>query len=188
MNLNKKNSIRQQVKLQKSLLDDKIKGFAANAVFSKIEDSLWFKDAHHILTYSSLPDELQSTQYLNLWKKTKSIYLPRVNQNFLEILPATQTTTGAFNIDEPIGNNIISTSILQLIIVPGIAFDLNGTRIGRGKGFYDRLLNSTNALKIGVGYDFQLFDSIPSECHDVPMDAIITPNNTIILNKSIPWQ
>ena len=71
MDPNKKSSIRQQVKVQKSLLDDKIKNFAANAVFSKIENSLWFKNAYHILTYSSLPDELQSTQYLNQWKNAR---------------------------------------------------------------------------------------------------------------------
>jgi 5-formyltetrahydrofolate cyclo-ligase len=64
---------------------------------------------------------------------------------------------------------------VELIVVPGVAFDPTGNRMGRGRGFYDRLLKSTpNAMKVGVAYDFQLLDKIPVEPHDVPMDSVIT--------------
>ena len=67
-----------------------------------------------------------------------------------------------------------------MIIVPAVAFDFNKNRLGRGKGFYDRLLSqATNAIKIGVGYDFQIFETIPTEPHDIPMDIVITPNHVI---------
>ena len=74
-------------------------------------------------------------------------------------------------------------SIIDMIIVPAIAYDRNGNRIGRGKGYYDRLLQKASALKIGVGYDFQLIPHIDSEPHDIPVDIIVTPNNFINCRK-----
>ena len=93
---------------------------------------------------------------------------------------------GSYNIIEPIGTPIPASEI-DLIIVPGVAFDKSGNRLGRGKGFYDRLLHNLSAIKIGVGYDFQLIEKINTEPHDIAMDAIITPSNSIIFNNTI-WQ
>jgi 5-formyltetrahydrofolate cyclo-ligase len=67
--------------------------------------------------------------------------------------------------------------------VPAVAFDKDGNRLGRGKGFYDRLLNHTKAVKIGVAYDFQLVDEIPVEPHDIPVDRVITPMAEIIISE-----
>ena len=62
-----------------------------------------------------------------------------------------------------------------MIVVPGVAFDRQGNRMGRGRGFYDRLLKTTpNAIKVGVAYDFQLLDKIPIEEFDVPMDYVMS--------------
>ena len=74
-------------------------------------------------------------------------------------------------------------SEIELIIVPAVAFDRNGNRLGRGKGFYDRLLQTTSATKIGVGYDFQLIEEIPAEPHDIPMDMVITQKHYIKISK-----
>ena len=65
-----------------------------------------------------------------------------------------------------------------MIIVPAVAYDRQGNRIGRGKGYYDRLLRKTRAMKIGVAYDFQLFDEIEVEPHDIPVDIVITESGT----------
>ena len=58
-----------------------------------------------------------------------------------------------------------------------MAFDKSCNRLGRGKGYYDSLLKNTNAIKIGICYDFQLFESIPTEPHDIKMDIVITPSH-----------
>ncbi len=80
-----------------------------------------------------------------------------------------------FGIGEPTGPVYTDLEAIELIIVPGVAFDRKGNRMGRGRGFYDRLLKTTpKALKIGVAYDFQMLDSIPVEPFDVKMDRIIT--------------
>ena len=85
-----------------------------------------------------------------------------------------------FGIGEPTGPEFTDLESIDMIIVPGVAFDSHGNRMGRGRGFYDRLLKSTpNAAKIGVGYDFQLLDTIPVEPHDVPMDCVITDHKSL---------
>lgn len=181
-----KSEIRLFIKSQKAKITQEQMIIDANKVASIIEASYWFKNASHILTYHSLPDEICTLRHFD-WHKSKSLYLPRVNGNTLEILPYGITNKGAFNIQEPIGNNIIHPKSIELIIVPGVAFDYTGTRVGRGKGYYDKLLSNTNALKIGICYDFQLIKHAPRELHDIAMDAIITPNHQIILNKTLPW-
>ena len=181
-----KNEIRALIKNLKANISNKQKEIDAKAVTSIIERSLWFKKSTHVLTYHSLPDEISTSLHFN-WNKHKSIYLPRVNGDLLEVLPFGETQIGSFKIQEPTNDNIINPQSLELIIVPGVAFDFNGTRIGRGKGFYDKLLSNTNALKIGIGYDFQLLENIPHEPHDILMDAIITPNHQVILNTKLAW-
>ena len=72
---------------------------------------------------------------------------------------------------------------LDLIIVPAVAFDRRGNRLGRGKGFYDRLLQKAKCPKIGIAYHFQLLDEIPAEPHDIPMDKIITEQGILSINN-----
>lgn len=180
-----KSDIRKKVKLLKSSLTIEQKIHDANKVNLCIEELPCFKKSNKILTYHSLPDEIDTTQFLKKWCEKKIIYLPRVKGEQLDVIKYTPTSIqpGAFNILEPTGNSI-SINEIDIIIVPGIAFDRNGSRIGRGKGFYDRLLCNSNSIKIGIGYDFQLYDNIITEQHDIPMDIIITPNNTIIINNT----
>jgi 5-formyltetrahydrofolate cyclo-ligase len=70
-------------------------------------------------------------------------------------------------------------SKIDLVIAPGIAFDKNKSRLGRGKGYYDRFFINKRIVKIGVGFDFQLLESIPVNQFDIKMDKIITPSFSI---------
>jgi len=88
-------------------------------------------------------------------------------------------TKGKYGIFE---NSMSSTSIdqMDLIIIPGIAFDLQGNRIGYGKGYYDRLLSSRKAKYIiGLAYEAQVINEIPNNDHDIPVNIIITEKRTI---------
>lgn len=181
-----KSEIRQFIKTLKASIPNTQKEIDAFLVTSAIEKSQWFKNAHHILTYHSLPDEISTIAHFN-WANDKHLYLPRVAGDSLEILPYGNTAIGSFRIHEPIGEDIINVQEIELAIIPGVAFDRNGARMGRGKGYYDRLLSTTNALKIGICYDCQLLDSIPQETHDIKMDAIVTPTQQIILTHNTPW-
>jgi len=67
----------------------------------------------------------------------------------------------------------------DLVLVPGMAFDLHGNRLGRGKGFYDRLLLETSGVKCGICHDMQLLENIPMEPHDARVDFVLTPNRCV---------
>lgn len=178
-----KSDIRRKIKHLRMMLSEVDKATAADEVFSQLERTAAFMMADNILMYHSLPDELSTIRFLNKWQDRKHFFLPRVNGVNLDILPYEETRLelGSFHIEEPSGEDFADVDDIELMIVPGVAFDRKGARLGRGKGFYDRLLATSKATKIGVGYEFQLFDSIPSEPHDVPMDMIITQKTIIKL-------
>lgn len=180
-----KYDMRLKIKALKALLTETEKDSAATSVFDRLENTAAFQLAERILMYHSLPDEVNTHKFLNKWKNVKRFYLPRVNGVNLELLPYNESRLeiGSFHIEEPVGNDIHPVDEIELIIVPGVAFDTKGRRLGRGKGFYDRLLANAKALKIGVGYEFQLVDELPAEDHDVPVDMVITERTTLIIRK-----
>ena len=84
--------------------------------------------------------------------------------------------TGAFGIQESTGEVFTDYASIDLAVIPGVAFDAEGNRLGRGQGFYDRLLTRLqhyNIYKIGVCFDFQRVEHVPTEPHDIPMDEIL---------------
>ncbi len=180
-----KEDIRSRVKARKSLLSASEKMSAAASVFSRLEQSAAFTLAEKILLYHSLPDELSTHKFLERWCGRKHFFLPRVNGLNLEILPydRSRMALGAFHIEEPTGNDTADISQIELVVVPAVAYDRRGNRVGRGKGYYDRLLAETKATKVGVGYDFQLLEEeIPSEPHDVAVDIVITESRRLVIH------
>lgn len=180
-----KSEIRRKVKALRTMLSEMEKSAAAEEVFARLEKTAAFLMADRILMYHSLPDELSTHAFLGKWAARKHFYLPRVNGVNLDILPYDETRLelGSFHIEEPTGDNTVDPDEIELIVVPAVAYDRRGNRLGRGKGFYDRLLKSAKATKIGVGYEFQLVDEVPVEPHDVGVDIVITQNSTIIIKQ-----
>lgn len=180
-----KDEIRSRVKTRKSLLSPAEKAYAAKSVFDRLEQSAAFLLAENVLLYHSLPDELSTREFLEKWSTRKHFFLPRVNGVDLDILPydRSRMAMGAFHIEEPQGNDTADIRTIELIIVPAVAYDRRGNRVGRGKGYYDRLLSSSRATKIGVGYDFQLIEEdIPAEPHDVAVDIVITDRRRLVIH------
>ncbi len=103
----------------------------------------------------------------------------------MEILPYDKSRMhlGAFCIEEPDGDDTVGISQIDLVIVPAVAYDRRGNRVGRGKGYYDRLLSRARAVTIGVCYDFQLFDEIDSEEHDIPVHFVVADGAGIIRGR-----
>ena len=182
-----KDDIRSRVKARKSLLSQEEKTIAARNVFDRLERSAAFLLADKVLMYHSLPDELSTREFLDKWGTRKHFFLPRVNGVNLDLLPydRSRMAMGAFHIEEPSGNDTADIAEIELIVVPGIAYDRRGNRVGRGKGYYDRLLSSSKATKIGVGYDFQFLDEdIPAEEHDITMDIVITESRRLVIHHT----
>ncbi len=182
-----KDLIRSQIRAAKLLLGDDRRTQAAERVFERLEKMAAFMMADRILMYHSLPDELSTREFIGRWSDRKSFFLPRVNGVNLDILPYDRSTLrlGSFHIEEPEGDNTTSVDDIEMVVVPAVAFDRKGNRIGRGKGYYDRLLATTGALKVGVGYDFQMRDEgeIEPDPHDVPLDIVITESHTVIVRR-----
>lgn len=174
-----KSELRRKIKSLRMMMQEREKEDAAEEVFSQLEKTAAFLLSERILMYHSLPDELPTRRFLSKWRSKKRFYLPRVNGVDLEILPYDESRLelGSFLIEEPQGEDIIDSSEIEMIVVPGVAYDKSRNRLGRGKGFYDRLLSTTPAVKIGVGYEFQVVDQLPVEPHDVKMDIVITPRH-----------
>ncbi len=131
-----------------------------------------------VLLYSSLPDEVQTDLLLQAALDAgKRVFLPVVVGDDLELKPYGSHTLmhkGAFNISEPEGAALTDLSVIELAIVPGMAFTPAGTRLGRGRGYYDRLLPQLRrARTIGLCFPFQLVDFIPTEPHDIRLDSVV---------------
>jgi 5-formyltetrahydrofolate cyclo-ligase len=94
--------------------------------------------------------------------------------------PTRDLVPGKFGIREPaLSCPEVALNRLDLVLVPGIAFDVSGGRLGRGKGFYDRLLPAVNGLKCGVAFDEQIVDAVPVGPMDVRLNCILTPTRWI---------
>lgn len=144
-------------------------------IMSKLEKHPDFKKAKRVMLYASLPDEVQTLDFIQRWRATKEIILPTVVGD--DIIPValeagTAFAVGDFNIPEP--QNHPYEGGYDLIVVPGMAFDSAGNRLGRGKGYYDRFLSQHAGIKkIGICFDFQKVKSVPTEPTDVRMDEIL---------------
>lgn len=145
-------------------------------ILNKLENNMSFIEAKTVMLYSSLPDEVQTHDFLKKWRDEKKIILPTVVGDDIipvELSKETDFAIGDFNILEP--QNEPYNGDYDLIIVPGVAFDRNGNRIGRGKGYYDRFLSKhLDVKRIGICFDFQFIDEVPTEDNDIRMDEVIS--------------
>lgn len=152
-----------------------------------LADGLW-RAAGTVLLYHALPDEVDTAPLLaNALLTDKRVLLPRVTGDTLQLHVCSSPDAllpGAFGIMEPTGEPfpVDRYSEIDLAIIPGMAFSSRGVRLGRGKGYYDRLLPLLpSAYRMGLCFSFQLLDHIPAEEHDIPMNEVVTD---ILPNRS----
>lgn len=135
--------------------------------------------AKTIALYMSLPDEVETRGLItSLYNKGTRVVLPAVTgpseMEFRLYEGEESLREGDFHIWEPIGKAFTRLDDIDLIVVPGMAFDSEGNRLGRGKGYYDRMLaRLKHAYKLGLCFPFQLVDHVPTEETDIRMDEVI---------------
>jgi len=127
-------------------------------LLNKLEQHPLFIAAKTVLLYYSLGDEVQTHDFIEKWYRQKDILLPVVKGDILELRRYTA-------------------------IIPGVSFDKNGNRLGRGKGYYDRLLPQLHSYNVGICFDFQVSDEIPTESFDKPMHEVWTEKGKISLHQ-----
>lgn len=154
----------------------------------RLEACTRFQQASSIALYHAIPGEVQTAPFIEKWHRKKQLFLPVVTGDDLRLVHYTGENSlkpGAFGILEPTTTDRHDTeNEIDLIIVPGVAFDHQGNRLGRGKGFYDRLLSSLPVPTIGICYGFQLKETIPVEPFDRKMDWIITEKEVLEVGKA----
>jgi 5-formyltetrahydrofolate cyclo-ligase len=149
---------------------------------------LW-QQAQSVLFFAPLPEELDVWPLLaEALSAGKQVALPRFVAETRSYIacqienPETEVEVGQFGIREPVVQCIrLASKCMDLILVPGVAFDLHGHRLGRGKGYYDRLLTAVRGTACGVAFDQQLVPEIPIGPHDVRMNCLLTPTRWIAL-------
>ena len=183
-----KRALRQSIRECVSLLpaDDKLHRSRAIA-----EQALSLPEtagASHILLYYPLPDEVDTRPLMNhLFKARKTLYLPTTDEGEgitpVRILPddLEDLTTGHLDIPVPRTLRPVMPEVIDLVVVPGRAFDRDLNRLGRGGGFYDRFLCQTGpeAVMMAVAFACQIVDRVPSGPHDMPVDIVVTENEVI---------
>ncbi len=173
--------IREEIKRLKFKMSLEEKNHQAELVFQKIEALPEFQHAQKILMYWSMPDEMPTHDFIKKWSKSKTILLPVVKGDRMTVRTFTSESDlkqGKWKTMEP-ASLFHSKTVADLVIVPGIAFDKNKQRLGRGGGYYDRYFKHKEIQRWGIGFSFQLYDTIPTASFDIQMDKIITPDHLV---------
>lgn len=150
-----------------------------------------YRTAQIIMAYASTPDELQLDElFAACFADGKILAIPLIlgkgDMQAVKVPSFDALEVGAFNIKTVKRElrEIVPPALIDCVIVPGAAFDINGGRLGLGGGYYDRFLpQAVNAKKIALAYDFQLVDRLPLESHDARVDVVLTVKGVLPILK-----
>ena len=169
-------SQRRRVMTQEEVKNDSRK------ITEQIEKMSCWKEAQTVMLYYPIHNEVDLRHLVHEYADQKTFLLPAtIGNHQIEVRVYEKNrplVKGHFGIPEP--DTAPWTGKIDLILVPGVAFDKDMFRLGRGGGYYDRFLKRyANSMKIGVCYDFQLHNDLPNEYFDIRMDRVVTPSQTI---------
>jgi 5-formyltetrahydrofolate cyclo-ligase len=177
-----KSVFRENVKNQRAKVTPEEAQEASLSLWLQLKEDVIFQKATRIAAFCSTGTEIDTTPLLSgILKSGKELYLPKTDQtktlmefhsvsNFKKLIP------GPFDILEPPDGKTIAPKQIDLILVPGLAFDNRGSRLGYGHGYYDRYLKliDPKCFILGVAYSFQIIDKTPKTNHDIPVHAVLT--------------
>lgn len=165
---------------------------ASRAIFAKIASLPNYASAQTLMLYLDIRSEVRTRWFVpTAWRDNKRVVVPYCEAGEIELFRLDnldELSPGSMGVLEPMADlrgcveRKVTPSELDLIVVPGLAFDRRGGRLGYGKGYYDKLLHQTrnDALKAAVCFECQLVPTVPVLAHDMRMDMIVT-------EKTIYW-
>jgi 5-formyltetrahydrofolate cyclo-ligase len=191
-NFNDKKILRKEILAKRNNINVIEKEIMDKEILNKFYASKYYKEAKHIFIYISYDSEINTREIINKsLKDNKKIYVPRTEfktrlMDAVEIKSLNNLIESSYGILEPsVEEPHIDPNELDLIVVPGVAFDRNGGRVGYGAGFYDRYFkkiikdNIKRITKLALAYDFQVLNKVPTNEQDVPVSYIITEKEFI---------
>jgi 5-formyltetrahydrofolate cyclo-ligase len=164
----------------------------SNEIFLKIISTEEYKNATTIMFYISKGNEVSTIKIIeHAFKNKKEVCVPKTDiiKHILHPIKINalegELKKGHFGIHEPLyeEKKVIPLHNINLIVLPGIAFDTNGHRLGWGKGYYDKFLEKHGKIhKAGLAFEFQILPELPKDKHDIPVNMIVTEERVIKLN------
>ncbi|MBO5817676.1 MAG: 5-formyltetrahydrofolate cyclo-ligase [Paludibacteraceae bacterium] len=178
-----KQSMRELLVQKRRMLPKEERAELSGLVLEQLENMTCFQNAKTILLYYPVQNEVDVLPIVKRYKKEKTLLFPVSHRKGMTVHPYAgnaQMHRGKFGIPEPTTPEYKGE--IDLVIVPGVAFDKQGRRLGRGGGYYDSFIKKlTHTVFIGVGYDFQLVDEVPSSKKDQRVHRVILPSQTILV-------
>lgn len=178
MSFGDKTEIRRAVRRRIAGLTAEQRTAKSASIEKMLSDCDAIRSASVVALYASLADEPQTRGLIEILSRTRTVVLPRVagdDMDFYEYSPDCMAV-GAFGIEEPAGGRAVSPEEIDVIVVPATAYTAGGTRLGRGRGYYDRYMSRRGfrATKIGVCFAEQIVEHIPAEPHDIAVDTVVS--------------
>jgi len=182
-----KQTIRHTIQAERKALPEHVRAQASQTLCARIQLLPAYQNAAHIAMYQSIAGEIDLHPLFELATQSgKTCYMPVMNTKtktllFLPTTPKTPQHTNAYHIAEPEvpDADAVPLKHLDLMLMPLVAFDSHGTRLGRGAGYYDRTLaDQKPACLLGVAYEFQHQPFLSPEPWDIPMNGVVTEKNT----------
>lgn len=181
---NAKSILREQVRARLKTIPLTERAAASAQLCARLAAEKFFADAKTILFFAPLPDEPDIWPLLSAaLTEGKTVALPRFDSATQSYAAScvqnleNDIIAGRFGIREPVGScPQIQLNRLDLALVPGVAFDFAGRRLGRGKGFYDQLLKLVRGTTVGVAFDEQIVSEVPAGPNDIRVNRILTPS------------
>ena len=177
-----KEQMRENLRKLRAQIPPELSESACQGVWDIFRTTPEFQRAKGIGVFASVPDEINTYLILEgVLSSGKRLYLPKVvkGKTHFDFYPVSDIKTlapGTFGILEPTGLKPADWTELDLVLVPGLAFDRQGNRLGFGKGYYDRVLPllKKSTLIVGLAYSFQIVDKVPVSTEDVPVKALLS--------------
>lgn len=177
-----KKAFRREISAKKRAMTIEQIESASQRLAEQLFDTEAYKQAKSIYAYLSYNQEVRTEGIIRrALADGKRVAVPKVfgdDMKFLWIDDLDHIAPGAYNIPEPIADDPEADDVSAMILMPGLAFDVEGHRLGYGGGFYDRYLaEHHDHTLVALCYDFQLFDHLETEAHDIPVDLVIADSH-----------
>ncbi len=179
------------ISIRAELTPEQVKA-ASRQIAARLDELKPVQQARFIMGFASIRNEIDLAFWMEKgMARGKTLLLPRVEKNgqleAVEFRGWEQTIAGPFGIREPVGEPF-DPQMIDVVLVPGLVFDVQGYRLGYGKGYYDRFLPRLrqNAFCCGLCYEFQVVDNAYPHARDIPVHYILTEKSEIAVNQDDP--